>query len=751
MYASIKKFNNILLVICILVTVLLNVKMVMADTRNRCHTPDCPYYVMQLNKSSYAAGESIIVTGSVYGNYPTHVYELATIRVQLDGGSKQLLVSGMTNTTTNGSVTYSGYPSAGSHSVTGWLSLGAINYTDAWNFPFTVIAPPPPPNAPTSLSATAGSCGTKTINLSWTKVSGATSYKIYRTNVWVPGITTSVSGNTVTASDSGLTTGQQYQYTVSAVNANGVSAQSSPPVTQTAPSDCLILLQNTPPLPPTITGNTTGQISTDYTFSIVSTDPDNDQIKYGIDWSEPSDGVVEQWLPPQQAAGPGLSATGLVNSGTSLDAIESWAIGSHSFKAITYDSRGAYSTWTTYNIDIVQSTPLAVSCSASPSSMSNPGTVTFTASINPNTDGTSPFYWNGSPTGGTHSTSMTIAHYTGAAASDPVFSVTDSSNPVRTGSTNTCHVNVTSCPGGVCPSSPNTLTVTVIGNGTVTGTGDPISAHNINCGATCTETVATPTLVTLTAAPASGSSFTGWSNSNGFAPACSGTGTCELHIDGPDSVTANFTNGGGISGSCSSSVNASGLVTLVAAPLGQTGTVTYIWNTGVGYVTTNNISTYSYSPGNINYATSVAISDTDGHTGNLPCGTVDVASPTGSSNLKLLIGKSGTTLDGDNLNDSSSPSAVSKSYVVRRGRLFQLKWNVKNPALYKSCSLVADRGSWPWRKAITISSDSIDDIVTSGRPLGRYVFTLSCNKNDKSEQDTSNAWLNIVSSGIQEI
>jgi hypothetical protein len=74
-----------------------------------------------------------------------------------------------------------------------------------------------------------------------------------------------------------------------------------------------------------------------------------------------------------------------------------------------------------------------------------------------------------------------------------------------------------------------TLTVTKAGTGTgtVTGTG-------INCGSDCTESYASGTSVTLTATPASGSTFAGWSG------ACSGTGNCTVTLNAAKSVMAIF-------------------------------------------------------------------------------------------------------------------------------------------------------------------------------------------------------------------
>ena len=74
-----------------------------------------------------------------------------------------------------------------------------------------------------------------------------------------------------------------------------------------------------------------------------------------------------------------------------------------------------------------------------------------------------------------------------------------------------------------------TLTVTLAGSGSGT-----VSGAGITCPGACSETVAAGTAVTLTATPAAGSTFAGWSGP------CSGTGTCSLTIDADTAVTALF-------------------------------------------------------------------------------------------------------------------------------------------------------------------------------------------------------------------
>ena len=80
---------------------------------------------------------------------------------------------------------------------------------------------------------------------------------------------------------------------------------------------------------------------------------------------------------------------------------------------------------------------------------------------------------------------------------------------------------------------PMTLSVTKGGTGAGTVTSTPAG---ISCGATCSQTLTPGTAVTLTATPAAGSTFAGWSG------ACSGTGPCNVTINAAVSVTATFTS-----------------------------------------------------------------------------------------------------------------------------------------------------------------------------------------------------------------
>jgi len=118
-----------------------------------------------------------------------------------------------------------------------------------------------------------------------------------------------------------------------------------------------ISLQN-PPTAPTITctncpSPNNGYQSTNYNFNITATDPEGNQIRYGVDWLNGSgvpygsgdtmDGIADVWVP----------ASGYVNSGTAQSTTLNWpTTGAKKFQALAQDSNGANSSWTTYNINI---------------------------------------------------------------------------------------------------------------------------------------------------------------------------------------------------------------------------------------------------------------------------------------------------------------------------------------------------------------------------------------------------------------
>jgi hypothetical protein len=82
------------------------------------------------------------------------------------------------------------------------------------------------------------------------------------------------------------------------------------------------------------------------------------------------------------------------------------------------------------------------------------------------------------------------------------------------------------------PPPQYTLTVSLAGP----GSGTVMSGDGgIDCGATCSKTYVTGTMVTLTAAAAAGSTFAGWSGAG-----CSGTGSCVVTVNSAETVTGTF-------------------------------------------------------------------------------------------------------------------------------------------------------------------------------------------------------------------
>lgn len=109
---------------------------------------------------------------------------------------------------------------SGVQDMAGWLLQG----TSKWSFT-TEASPTSAPSAPTGVSATAGDLQ---VQISWSNVSGATSYNIYWSNT--TGVTkttgTKITGATSPYTHTGLTNGTTYYYVVTAVNGYGESGES---------------------------------------------------------------------------------------------------------------------------------------------------------------------------------------------------------------------------------------------------------------------------------------------------------------------------------------------------------------------------------------------------------------------------------------------------------------------------------------------------------------------------------------------
>lgn len=112
----------------------------------------------------------------------------------------------------------------------------------------------------------------------------------------------------------------------------------------------------------------------------------------------------------------------------------------------------------------------------------------------------------------------------------------DGNNVGGDGCTASCSVESGfNCAGSpsVCTAINYPLNTSMTGTGSGTVTSAPTG---INCGADCTETYSSGTLVSLSAAAQSGSFFAGWSGGG-----CSGTGTCAVTMNSATTVSAMFT------------------------------------------------------------------------------------------------------------------------------------------------------------------------------------------------------------------
>jgi hypothetical protein len=88
---------------------------------------------------------------------------------------------------------------------------------------------------------------------------------------------------------------------------------------------------------------------------------------------------------------------------------------------------------------------------------------------------------------------------------------------------------------GAVPQHVLTVSKSGSGGGTITS-----SPPGIDCGSSCSHAFSEGTPITLTAMPATGSVFTGWSGGG-----CSGTGACEITLGSDAQVTAAFAAEGG--------------------------------------------------------------------------------------------------------------------------------------------------------------------------------------------------------------
>ena len=140
----------------------------------------------------------------------------------------------------------------------------------------------------------------------------------------------------------------------------------------------------------------------------------------------------------------------------------------------------------------------------------------------------------------------------------------------------TCNVTISTTATVTATFNLAVANLSVAKNGTGAGTVSS-SPVGINCGADCTENYNVGTVVTLSAAPAVGSSFTGWAGGG-----CSGTGTCVVTMSAATTVTATFS---ALTFALDVTLAGAGTGTVTSAPAGISCagdcTESYVYNTTV--------------------------------------------------------------------------------------------------------------------------------------------------------------------------
>ncbi len=199
-----------------------------------------------------------------------------------------------------------------------------------------------------------------------------------------------------------------------------------------------------------------------------------------------------------------------------------------------------------------------------------------------------------------------------------------------TGTATTCTVTMSAAQSVTATFFPYTLSVTDAGTGTGTVTSSP---SGISCGSgTCSAIFAQDASVTLTATPATGSTFTSWSG------ACTGTSTtCTVAMSAAKSVTATFGTTTSSSTACANTAGTStSLATIVtnASDAYTTNTVlnsTCASDTAFGAV--NGACYGSYAVQSNAYAKPPASTNFSMWSNNASCWGFTVSEPSNSNNV----------------------------------------------------------------------------------------------------------------------
>ncbi|CAK0775093.1 conserved exported hypothetical protein [Gammaproteobacteria bacterium] len=230
--------------------------------------------------------------------------------------------------------------------------------------------------------------------------------------------------------------------------------------------------------------------------------------QYSVNLTDNLDGTVTDSDTGLMWASCGVGQTYNKNDGTCIGSASS--LNWDGALSAARDSRlGGYSDWRVPNISELRSII----------DYSRVNAPTIDTLYFPNTPVTS--FWSSSPVAGSSDKAWVINFNYGDNSFNPRINNSSAVRLVRAGQS----FDLLAPPG-------NKLTVNRTGTGSGVVTSTPAG---IDCGSDCTEDYAGGTSVTLTATPATGSTFAGW-NGGG----CSGSGVCILTMNAATTVTATF-------------------------------------------------------------------------------------------------------------------------------------------------------------------------------------------------------------------
>src|SRR2546425_173600 len=183
-------------------------------------------------------------------------------------------------------------------------------------------------------------------------------------------------------------------------------------------------------------------------------------------------------------------------------------------------------------------------------------------------------------------------------------------------------------------------TLTVQRNGTGTVSSNP---SGIDCGSDCSETYAPGTAVTLTAAPAAGSTF------GGGTGACTGTGPCSVTLFANTTVTASFVSGLNVAITApASGATRSRTVTVSMAASGGSGGYTYRLAVDGATVFTGTTSSFAWNTSGVaagSHTLAATVTDSAGRSATSSI-TVTVSNPASALRVAMTTPSPGATVSG---------------------------------------------------------------------------------------------------------